>query len=306
MRILVTSDGIDTLARAADYTTFFADPHETTVMLLGFCEEEQGIEEELHQLQSLRDRLGEELGRSVAASLRCGDPSEKILEETQRHDYDLVVLGVHLRRRLTRLRPKMVARRLATRLVSPLLIVFPEWNQLRRMLICTSASRETMPVVRTAGQLATEAKADTIVLHVMSQVPMAADAQLEDLERSASELMEHDSREGAHLERALQVLREAGVPDQKAEAKIRHGLVVDEILLESEEGDYDLIAIGAHHVPSERLWHELRALIQADIAERVLTEARRPVLIVPASSNRLSREPNESSLNGFGMDDGTS
>jgi len=282
MKILVTSDGLDTLERAADYTTFLADPSEAAIRVLGFCKKERETEGEWGELASLRDRLDEALGCPVEASLRCGEPAAEILEETERHDYGLVVLGIHLRRRLTHLRPKVVALELATRLRAPLLIVFPEWGQLRRMLICTSAARKDMPVVRTAGRLASQAGAEATVLHVMSQVPVSADAEVEDLERSAEELMEHDSREGVHFDRALEILAQVGVPADKVEAKIRHGLVVDEIVRESDRGDFDLIAVGAHHVPSKRSWHELRELIQEDIAERVLLEARRPVLIIPA------------------------
>jgi nucleotide-binding universal stress UspA family protein len=289
MRILVTSDGLDTLERAADYTTFFiaptgADLEESTITLLGFCKGGEATDDERRELESLRDKLGQKLGCTIETTLRCGDPSEQILEETKQHEYDLVALGIHLRRRLTRLRPKVVARHLASRLDVPLLIVFPEWNQLRRMLICTGAARKDMPVVRTAGRLASRADAEVTVLHVMSQIPLSADAQVEDLERSATELMQHDSREGVHFERALEILTKVGVPAGRAEAKARHGLVVDEIVRESEEGDFDLIAVGAHHVPSRRSWHELRELIQDDVAERVLLEARRPVLIVPAST----------------------
>ena len=284
VRILVTSDGMNTLERAAEYTTYLADPAVTEIRLLGFCRAEEATVEERRALQTLCDDLVEALECPLDASLRCGDPAEEILAETARYSYDLVVLGIHLRRRLTHLRPKVVARQLATRIAAPLLVVFPEWGRLRRMLICTSAAREDMPVVRTGGRLAHLADAAVTVLHVMSQIPITADADMADLQRSAEELMEHDAREGLHFEKALDVLEEVGVPPDRAEAKIRHGLVVDQIVRESEEGNFDLIAIGAHHVSSDRSWHELRELIQEDIAERVLSEARRPVLIVPSAS----------------------
>ena len=282
MRILVTSDGMDTLERASEYASFFADPAVTGFKVLGFSSDEGKTAEERGVLNALRRDLRDGLGCPVDATLRCGDPVEEIMAETIAHDYGLVVLGIHLRRRLTRLRPKVVARQLASRTPAPLLVVFPEWDRLRRMLICTSAAHKDMPVVRTAGELAGLSDAAVTVLHVMSQIPITADADVADLERSAQELMEHDSREGLHFERALHILEQAGVPPTRAMAKIRRGLVVDQIVRESEEGDFDLITIGAHHVSSDRSWHELRELIQEDVAERVLLEARRPVLIVPA------------------------
>lgn len=281
MRILVTSDRPDTLERAADYTALFADPRETDITLMRLCEEESRSEEERRQFEALRGAFTEKLGCPVETKLRRGDPIEQILNETEQRDYDLVVLGIHLRPRWSCLRPKLVARRVVRHIQTPLLIVFPEWSRLHRILICTSATRKDSPLLQKAGRLALLAGADVTVLHVMSQIPLSADAQLKDLERNVDELIEHDSREGIHLERALETLAQVGVPAGRSEAKIKRGLVVDEIVRESEEGNFDLVVLGAHHVPPERSWHELRELIQEDIAERVLVEASRPVLIIP-------------------------
>lgn len=280
MRILVTSDGLDTLKRAAEYTAFVADPDRTTISLMGLCAGEREAETERQQLGSVREILREELGCPVEAFLRCGEAVVQILNEVERENYDLVVLGIHLRRRWSHLRPKFVARHVASRIHIPLLIVFPAWRRFCRILVCTGGGGKDLSIVRAAGRLAKRAEADVTVLHVMSQVPISADAQVEDLERSADELIERDTREGAHLEQMLKTLAGLGLPPDRCEAKVRYGLVVDEIVRESEEG-YDLVVVGAHHVSSERSWHELRELIQENIAERVIMEARRPVLIVP-------------------------
>jgi nucleotide-binding universal stress UspA family protein len=280
MQILVTSDGPDTLERAAEYTSLFADPADTQITLMG-----QPSEEHL-QFESLHESFTEEMDSPVKTRVRRGDTVEQTLKETQQHTYDLVVLGIHLRRRWGHLRPKFVARHVVNRIQVPLLIVFPEWDRLRRVLVCTGAGRKESSVLRAAAKLARLAEAEVTVLHVMSQIPLSADSQVEDLERDADELIEHDTREGAHLAQTLKVLERLGLPAEKLRAKVRRGLVVDEIVRESEEGNFDLVVVGAHHVPSERSWHELRELIQENIAERVLMEARRPVLIVPPTSEK--------------------
>jgi nucleotide-binding universal stress UspA family protein len=57
-------------------------------------------------------------------------------------------------------------------------------------------------------------------------------------------------------------------------AKVRHGLVVDEIISEARTGDYDLVVIGAHR---EQGWQ--RFLLD-DLAHKILAQMDRPVLVV--------------------------
>jgi nucleotide-binding universal stress UspA family protein len=55
---------------------------------------------------------------------------------------------------------------------------------------------------------------------------------------------------------------------------VRHGGVVEEILAESEEVDYDLVVIGAHR---EAGWQRV---LLADIARELIKRLERPVLVV--------------------------
>jgi len=277
MRILVTSDGPDTLERAAKYTTLFADP-DAAITLMIVCGAEIA-EEERRRLEELHDGLADALDRPIEAKLRRGQVIDQILDETRENRYDLVVLGIHLRRRIGRLRPKFVARRVAPRIEAPLLIVFPEWDRLRRILVCTSGEKPAERVVDVAGRLAASVGAEITVLHVMSQIPMSTGAEIGTLECDADQLIECDTREGKHLQRTLDILADLDLPAEKCTTKVRHGFVVDEIVRESEEGDFDLVVVGAPRVSSGRSWRELRELIHEDIAERVLMDARRPVLI---------------------------
>lgn len=279
MHILVTSDRPETLERAADYTRLFAGP-DAAITLMPIYEDEEAAAGDRRQLETVRDDLTETLDRPLETEHRCGQVVDQILAEAERGRYDLVVLGIHLRRGWGHLRPKLVARKVARQIRVPLLIVFPAWQQLRRMLICTGGEKPAERVVRFAGRLADSVGAEITVLHVMSQVPMASDAEVQGLAYDTDELMERRTREGKHLERILDILTNLGIPREKTTAKVRYGFVVDEIVQESEESDVDLIVVGAPAVSTNRSWNELRELIQEDVAERVLMGARRPVLIV--------------------------
>jgi nucleotide-binding universal stress UspA family protein len=74
-----------------------------------------------------------------------------------------------------------------------------------------------------------------------------------------------------HLETALNTLKSAGV---SCAAKVRHGLVVDEIAAEARDGDYDLLVIGAHLARGLSRW------LLDDVTAHVLEETRVPVLVV--------------------------
>jgi nucleotide-binding universal stress UspA family protein len=93
---------------------------------------------------------------------------------------------------------------------------------------------------------------------------------LADLEAPAEVLMARNTPEGAHLRRALAILAGLGVP---AQARVRHGLVVDEILAEARGGDYDMLVIGAHAV--QRL---MRFLLD-DVTRQIISHVDRPVLV---------------------------
>ena len=277
MRILVTSDGPDTLKRAADYTALFASDADVTLLTL-YSQEDQEAEA-TESYATVTEDLEERTGKPVDAGIERGSAEDLILQEVESGNYDLVVLGIHHQRKLSRLRPKQVAQHLAGRLSVPLLVVFPAWRRLDRILVWTAGEDPDELALRLAGQMASEVGAEVTVLHVMSQVPLRADADVEDLERDAEALIEHRTHEGKFLERALSILEARGVPAERCEVKVRRGLTVDEIIGESEEGDFDLVVVGALEVSTDEAWHELRELVQEDLAERVLMEAERPVLI---------------------------
>jgi nucleotide-binding universal stress UspA family protein len=56
--------------------------------------------------------------------------------------------------------------------------------------------------------------------------------------------------------------------------KVRHGFVIDEILAEAQEGDYDLLIIGAHVARGLSRW------LLDNVTARLLEETQLPVLVV--------------------------
>jgi nucleotide-binding universal stress UspA family protein len=109
------------------------------------------------------------------------------------------------------------------------------------------------------------------VLHVMSQIIAAPGVPDHQLYADVQELIAEDAPEGRLLAQDLRQLDRQGIHPI---AKVRHGLVVDEILAEARAGDYDLVVIGAHRGEG---WQ--RFLLD-DLAHKILAQMDRPVLIV--------------------------
>jgi nucleotide-binding universal stress UspA family protein len=83
-------------------------------------------------------------------------------------------------------------------------------------------------------------------------------------------LIETDSLPGRSLKKALEVAQQAGTD---ARAVTRQGNIVDEILAEIEEGDYDLVCMGSAYSA-----HTLRQYYTPNITAEVAEGTRCPVL----------------------------
>jgi nucleotide-binding universal stress UspA family protein len=116
-----------------------------------------------------------------------------------------------------------------------------------------------------------EGEEEITVLHVMSQISAGPGVPDSQLSADVQELIADDSPEGRLLSQDLRLLDRHGIHPI---AKVRHGLVVDEIIAEAHNGDYDLVVIGAHH---EQGWQ--RFLLD-DLAHKILAQVDRPVLVV--------------------------
>lgn len=280
MRILVASDGSECAREAALYAYHFARPAQAEVVLLGVAEKPQT--EPI--LRSALDALCEEITQQgigeCTVKVRHGEPYLQILGETEERFYHLTLVGARGHRHLLPFAVGGTTMRLAQHIRSPLLVVTRARPAIRKMLICTSGEQPAENNAMVGGALAALTGAEVTVLHVMSQVPLTLDAKVEDLERSATELIASGAREGLHLQHLLEILEAQGVERARSTPKVRHGLVVDEILNEVREGDYDLIVLGARPVSEGQSWWQWRALFLENIPNHILTRTRRPVLVV--------------------------
>jgi nucleotide-binding universal stress UspA family protein len=203
-----------------------------------------------------------------------GQPAEEIVAEAERGNYQMLVVGEKQHHGLlTRFLLGSTAQRVVEHAPCPVVIVKGHIGQVRRLLVCDSGVTESPITERLVEQLPDllERVGAVTVLHVMSQMGAGPGIDGHQLRASAADLIEEQAPEGALLEQDLQALARAGLVGVP---RVRHGLVVDEILAEAQEGEYDLVVIGAHGGSG---W---RRLILDDIAHEVVVGLDRPVLVV--------------------------
>lgn len=269
MKILLCTDGSSHTVRGLNLGVRVARAAASYVDILAVIE--PGREGEIDRLVEAAAAELEEAGIPVTIQRRSGRIAEEVIRQAQTIPYDLLIMGSRGRRGLVRLLLGSVALHVAGHAPVPVLVVKGRVGDLKRFLVCSSAGPVSERTIRFAGHLARALKASVTLLHVMSQLPLTEGAVLADLEASAEELIQRGSPEGMHLGRMLDLLRAEGVATR---AVARHGLVLDEILAEAQEGHYDLLVTGAHVTPG------LNARLVDDLSADILLAANCPVLVV--------------------------
>jgi nucleotide-binding universal stress UspA family protein len=270
MRMLMCTDGSRCAAEALRLGALIAREASDQVTLLGVIEHPEEERRVVRMLQRTSNILCDDVPH-IETLIRRGNAAEEILEETEQSHYDLVVVGSRGRRGVTRFLLGSTAARLARYCPAPVLIAKGRRRNLKKILVCTGGSEAGEKDTLLAGGIAALTGASVTVLHVMSQLALGPDVDVSDLESSSGALLRSDCREGVHLRKDLQILKDLSV---SGEAKVRHGLVIDEILTESREGDYDLIVTGAH------VARGIQRFMLTDTTEQIVLGSDRSVLVV--------------------------
>jgi nucleotide-binding universal stress UspA family protein len=209
----------------------------------------------------------------IHTRIRYGRPAEQIVAEAREGGYGLIILGERRDHTFKTLMLGSTGLFVVEHAACPVLIAKGEIKPIRRILLCDSGAIVPSLLARFTAQLAGTllGQAEITVLHVMSQIIAWPGVPDEDLRASAEELIEERSPEGVWLASGLELLAHPGI---RARAKVRHGVVVEEILAESETNGYDLVVIGAHR---DAGWQRV---LLADIARVLIKRLNRPVLVV--------------------------
>lgn len=269
MKILICSDGSEQAERAIRLGATIAVACQAEATLFGIIESPSRSDAILESLKRGQALLAE---KKIPAELttRTGDPITEIVQRTKQQAYDLVVIGAVRKEAQGLFWMSSKSYKIIKETHPPVLSVAGQVSTIKRMLICSAGGRYIDSSLPLLGQIARGMQAAVTLLHVMPE-PAAIYAGLRRLEETADVLLASRSELGLSLSRQQQTFAQMGV---KAEVRLRHGPVLEEILREFETGDYDVVVTGS--APSR----SLRTYVLGDISREIVNRANCAVLVV--------------------------
>lgn len=276
MHILICTDGSQAAEQAALLMMKFQFPEGTRFTILGVSETD-GDQVQLNIAFERIEAMFTATGSLVQKKMRYGDAAEEIIKETESEAFELVAVGVSGKTRpFPVFRAGSTTKKLARTLTMPLVIARSVPEKISKILICTGGESQSLENIRTAARFLAFVPTKITLLHVMSQLALRLDSPDQDLLDTAESAILRGTREGRHFLQAMEILRQAGI-SETITPKLRHGLVIDEVIKELNEGQYDLMVIGSHyHLASKPL---LEILLE-DIAGQLIGRASCSVLLV--------------------------
>jgi nucleotide-binding universal stress UspA family protein len=208
---------------------------------------------------------------SVELRIREGDPAGEILAEIDEQGYGLVVLGPNEAPGLRRHFLGSVTTRVVRQAPCSVLVAQQARRSLKRILICSGGGEIGERVIEAGARLAQAVGAQATLLHVVTPVASMYTG-LGEIDESLPKLLQTDTPIARNLRGGAEILDQRGVP---AELKLRYGVVVDEIIRESQQGDYDLILMGA-----KKGLVRFKRLMLGAVTKQVVEKSVRSVLVV--------------------------
>jgi nucleotide-binding universal stress UspA family protein len=208
-------------------------------------------------------------GLSFSTKFALGDPVLSMKEELAKDDYTMILMGVRRRQRLIPSHFRVISQRIIKHSPIPIMLIRDIRGKLERMLVCTGGLNISQPVIELSTKLAGMAGLHATLLTVAAAVPSMYTGMME-MEETLEELLETDTPLAQHLRNSAEILTKSGI---QAEIKVRHGDVVEAILEETAEGEYDLVVLGETHAQT------LRGLLLGNITQQIINRAPSAVLI---------------------------
>jgi nucleotide-binding universal stress UspA family protein len=269
MNILICSDGTPASDNAVRLGSGVARAIKSRVTLLGIAEnpvEEQPLRQALDRETDMLQSMGVERQTVI----QTGEPISKIIDETSVKKYDFIVIGSRRTEASGHFWRSRRTYEIIKAVEPPVLVAIGACERISRILLCSGGKHFIDPAVRLTGTLAAALHAEVTLFNVMAEPP-AIYAHLIELEEDVDALLRSGSELGRNLLAERKALEKLGVA---VKVRIRHGFIVDQLLEEMREGNYDLIVSG-----SSRARGPLRHYIMGDVTEAILENGECSVLV---------------------------
>jgi len=269
MRILIALPDITNIETTLNFASQFSRNKSISFEVLVITDKKH-----LPQNNLIHQQIDRILDRPmVNLILRVGNPIREIIDEVLQGKFDFLILNDFHPSLLNNLKlhPDTISE-VVVKCPCSVFIIKGDAREVKRILLCDSGAENPILsrfVLQLADLLGGEE--EVTVLHVMSQISAGPGVRGKQLRADANELIQDGAPEGKLLQEDMQILCCPGIHPT---AKVRHGLVLDEILAEARQGNYDLVVIGAHR---EHGWQ--RFLLE-DLDKNIIDAMDRPVLVV--------------------------
>jgi len=288
MRVLLATDGSKDARAAAAYLKELPLPPATTVRIVvavtlpGFSLEEPAIREfkrsVLEEARGLADEARAVLVRrelSVETDVVVGDPRAEIVRLADEWRADLIVLGARGLGRIKRLLLGSVSLAVARHASCPVLVVKGRPRKLASVLVAMDGSEDSFRAARFLQSLVLPRRTKVRLLSVVEPLRYPTTAPGAVRGQLLRMIKEVEAERRGELDKVLE--RAAAQLDDKLTRVTRStptGAPADEIIAAANDYDTDLVIVGA------RGRGGMARLLLGSVSEKVLRDARGPVLIV--------------------------
>ena len=267
--IFIFTNGRPTTFPAIEYGAWLGASMRTPVRLIGVDEHPSPsqIDEDTHPLEPIFERAVEafvKAGTEYHLEVQRGHAEDVIPRRVKGQDA-LVVIGPFGRPQLRRMLTGRSFRDIMEHVTMPLLYVPQVKLPPKKLLVCLGGLGYEVTAEMLAMRVAAMTKAEVVLLTVVPPMDLEY-PQAREMREHWQHLEQTDTLAGRSLRKGLEIAREAGLT---ASVKIRNGNVVEEILAEVREGNYDLLCMGSPY-SSNALRQLYTPNVTAEIAEHDL------------------------------------
>lgn len=265
--LLIATNGLKESWPAIEYGAWFAKSMRMKITLLGVTEklnpasidDHHPLEDIFESAVSLFNDRDVEYGLEV----QNGEAEQVIPEKTNAGDYITIVSPLG-RPQVRRFVTGRSIRPLMEKIEGPIVYVPQTRLPVKKMLVSIGGLGYAESAENLAFQVATTCNADVMILHVVPPTDLDYPSTRE-VREHVDDLVDTDTLPGRNLRKALALAEGAGL---NAKVIVRKGSIVEQILGEVKEGDYDIVCMGSSYSA-----HSLRQLytpnVTAEIAELV-------------------------------------
>jgi nucleotide-binding universal stress UspA family protein len=270
--LLITTNGYKETWQSIEFGAWLAKSLRMKITLLGVTEElNPAAIDDQHPLEDIFERavgLFNEADVEYSFEVQNGEAESLIPQKANSGNYITVVSPLG-RPQLKRWLTGRSIRPLMERIEGPILYVPLTRVPIKKMLMSVGGLGYEVSAENLAFKLASAVQAEVVILHVVAPADITMPST-HDVRQNLNNLAETDTLPGRNLRKGLDLAQQLGV---NARVITRQGHIVEQILAEIKEGDYDIVCMGSAFSA-----YSLRQIYTPNVTADVAEAAHLPVL----------------------------